>query len=310
MQNDDRSLLRSSVQEKASSSDGRERKLYINKVPPPEGRSVRCVEDPKRVFRWTDKQLRHYPSGKIASSWDPEWRDVVSLECAGLDIASPMSLNYGDLPPSNRRPKVTNNDPDPSWTDHFESMGDQIEEVQSDMYDEIEEVQSDMYDEIEEVRNHMYDHTEDLYTSLSEVQGDIYDEIEGRQDNMYDNIRDIEKYLLHEIELLHARFEDVHRHIEEVQEDMYHESSKTLDRLSEQDAYVHTIVDEVDIKIENCHVDLTAMENSLLDKNAKLQTKNHELEAKITAMAKMIEKLISNDDNLFSQEEKDLLKGF
>jgi hypothetical protein len=111
-------LIKSSLQQQeevASSSEGKEhndtsslrRKLsFINTTPPPEGLSVRCIEEPKRVFHWTGTELRHYPSGKIASSWDPEWRDVAPLQCEGLTIGSPMSFNYGALPLSNRRNKL------------------------------------------------------------------------------------------------------------------------------------------------------------------------------------------------------------
>jgi hypothetical protein len=118
MQNYPNHLIKSSLQQQeevASSSESKEhndtsslrRKLsYVNTTPPPEGLSVRCIEEPKRVFLWTGTELRHYPSGKIASSWDPEWRDVASLQCEGLTIGSPMSFNYGALPPSNRRNKL------------------------------------------------------------------------------------------------------------------------------------------------------------------------------------------------------------
>lgn len=109
--NDRRSLLRSSTQEVASSSaeGGERRRLAKKATPPPVGFSISCIEDPKRIFRWDElkgvEQLRYYPSGKIATSWDPEWRDAASIACTGLRMGPQMEMNYGPLPPSNRRPK-------------------------------------------------------------------------------------------------------------------------------------------------------------------------------------------------------------
>ncbi len=61
-------------------------------VLPPEGSSVMCDGNPSEVFRWTGTELRHYPSGEIASSWNQNWRDgIVFINCEGLGIGPPMS---------------------------------------------------------------------------------------------------------------------------------------------------------------------------------------------------------------------------
>jgi gas vesicle protein len=224
-------------------------------VPPPDGRSVRCVEDPKRVFRWTDNQLRHYPSGKIASSWDPEWRDVVSLQCTGLDIASPMSLNYGDLPPSNRRPKARNNDPDPSWTNHIETMGDQIEEVQGDMYDQIEEVQDDMYDTISKVTSDLYEHLSKFEDAMSKQ----YDEFS----------KNLSPTMSHVYKVIHENHEEIKK------------------RIVQQEKHINLVEEDVIAKGKNDYFDLQR-KNEDLEKKTTIMAKTIDmLEERIVVLEAM-----------------------
>jgi hypothetical protein len=65
---------------------------------PPDGYSVRCLDEPEKVYRWTDNELRYYPSGQIASSWNTAWReDLVQIDCTSIPMGSPMSMNFGSL---------------------------------------------------------------------------------------------------------------------------------------------------------------------------------------------------------------------
>jgi hypothetical protein len=65
---------------------------------PPAGYSVRCVDEPDKVYRWTENELRYYPSGQIASSWNTAWReDLVQIDCTSIPMGSPMSMNFGSL---------------------------------------------------------------------------------------------------------------------------------------------------------------------------------------------------------------------
>jgi hypothetical protein len=65
---------------------------------PPDGYSVRCLDEPEKVYRWTEFELRYYPSGQIASSWNTAWReDLVQIDCTSIPMGSPMSMNFGSL---------------------------------------------------------------------------------------------------------------------------------------------------------------------------------------------------------------------
>jgi uncharacterized protein involved in tolerance to divalent cations len=57
-----------------------------------EGLTVRCLDDDQRIYRWTNNQLRLYPSGPIAASWNENWRNFQNVNCTSLSIGSPMSL--------------------------------------------------------------------------------------------------------------------------------------------------------------------------------------------------------------------------
>jgi alpha-tubulin suppressor-like RCC1 family protein len=64
----------------------------------PDGYSVRCLEEPDRVYRWTEGELRYYPTGQVASSWNTAWReDLVQMDCLDIPIGSPMSMNFDFL---------------------------------------------------------------------------------------------------------------------------------------------------------------------------------------------------------------------
>jgi hypothetical protein len=71
--------------------------MKIKTPPPPpekEGGSIKCNGVPSTVYRryTTDKMLYPYPNPEIASSWDPNWPNAPSINCAGHHIGSPMKL--------------------------------------------------------------------------------------------------------------------------------------------------------------------------------------------------------------------------
>jgi hypothetical protein len=70
----------------------------LDDMMPPAGYSVRCLDEPDKVYRWTDNELHYYPTGQIASSWNTAWReDLVQIDCTNIPIGSPMSMNFGSL---------------------------------------------------------------------------------------------------------------------------------------------------------------------------------------------------------------------
>ncbi len=76
--------------------------LYLNTpITPsnelPEGHAAKCMDDPQmKVYRWTNHQLRWYPTGKIADSYDLTWqKDLALLDCNGED---PPLLFGPDMP--------------------------------------------------------------------------------------------------------------------------------------------------------------------------------------------------------------------
>ena len=61
-----------------------------------EGTSIQCTnESTGKVYRWVFGELRHYPNGMIANSWNPNWRDVNYADCTDFQVGSPMSM--GDI---------------------------------------------------------------------------------------------------------------------------------------------------------------------------------------------------------------------
>ena len=64
-----------------------------------EGLAVKCADKPSNaVFRYTAKEIRHYPDPTIASSWDPVWRQFKNIDCTGIKVGTPMALNHAVLP--------------------------------------------------------------------------------------------------------------------------------------------------------------------------------------------------------------------
>ena len=58
-----------------------------------EGGSYRCNNGPAGeggIYRAEKDVLRHYVTGDIAASWDPNWRSFTQIDCAGLNFGSPM----------------------------------------------------------------------------------------------------------------------------------------------------------------------------------------------------------------------------
>lgn len=57
-----------------------------------EGQAIKCTNDKNKVYRYTNGQLRHYPSPQIASSWDKNWDKFVVKDCRGVTIGAPMQM--------------------------------------------------------------------------------------------------------------------------------------------------------------------------------------------------------------------------
>jgi hypothetical protein len=65
---------------------------------PPEGYSIRCLQEPDKVYRWTEGELRYYPTGQVASSWNTAWReDFIEMDCVNIPMGLPMPMNFGSL---------------------------------------------------------------------------------------------------------------------------------------------------------------------------------------------------------------------
>ena len=60
----------------------------------PEGKTIQCTnESTGKVYRWEFGELHNYPNGKIANSWNPNWRgDLSYADCTDLQIGSPMTF--------------------------------------------------------------------------------------------------------------------------------------------------------------------------------------------------------------------------
>eukprot|EP00551_Chaetoceros_affinis_P007092 CAMPEP_0203665818 /NCGR_PEP_ID=MMETSP0090-20130426/2971_1 /ASSEMBLY_ACC=CAM_ASM_001088 /TAXON_ID=426623 /ORGANISM="Chaetoceros affinis, Strain CCMP159" /LENGTH=486 /DNA_ID=CAMNT_0050529507 /DNA_START=56 /DNA_END=1516 /DNA_ORIENTATION=- len=59
-----------------------------------EGDTVYCQdEDAGKIYRWVDGELRHYPMGTIAASWEENWRDlIVYTDCSSLPHGAEMPI--------------------------------------------------------------------------------------------------------------------------------------------------------------------------------------------------------------------------
>ena len=70
---------------------------------PTEGQAIRCdgSKDGK-VYRYTNAQIRHYPSPPIAASWDKTWSKPSTVDCKGIPVGAPMALK-----PANAAPVAT-----------------------------------------------------------------------------------------------------------------------------------------------------------------------------------------------------------
>lgn len=66
-----------------------------------EGDHVYCEHQPKKIYRYTDGQLRHYPNPSVAQSWgskyissrDNNHKKISQAQCDGLPRGPPMELN-------------------------------------------------------------------------------------------------------------------------------------------------------------------------------------------------------------------------
>lgn len=69
-----------------------------------EGDHVVCEHQSGKVYRYTSKQLRHYPSPSIAQSWgakyvsnrDNNYKKIGKKQCDGLEKGPPMTLNLNE----------------------------------------------------------------------------------------------------------------------------------------------------------------------------------------------------------------------
>lgn len=72
------------------------------KLPPPdgmkEGQAVKCGPDQPQVYRYGCGVLRLYPYEKIASSWDPDWRNPLMVDCTYTSIANDMTFFSAAVP--------------------------------------------------------------------------------------------------------------------------------------------------------------------------------------------------------------------
>lgn len=63
-----------------------------------EGRNIICVGREPFIFRWTEKQLRHYPDVMVAASWSPTWDQLLRFDCDdyNLEFGPEMEMNFPD----------------------------------------------------------------------------------------------------------------------------------------------------------------------------------------------------------------------
>jgi hypothetical protein len=51
------------------------------------------IDDDGRIYRWVSDELRPYPNGRIATSWNPYWkREIKFIQCDDLLIGNPMEM--------------------------------------------------------------------------------------------------------------------------------------------------------------------------------------------------------------------------
>ena len=72
--------------------DGNRRQLLAADIP--EEGTVECTnESTGKVYHWKNNELRHFPNGMIASSWDSNWRgNLLRVDCTDLNVGSPMAI--------------------------------------------------------------------------------------------------------------------------------------------------------------------------------------------------------------------------
>ena len=59
----------------------------------PEGESVQCSGGDGKLYRWMEGELRHYPSGAIATSWNENWKNSIqTVDCTDLPMGEPLEL--------------------------------------------------------------------------------------------------------------------------------------------------------------------------------------------------------------------------
>lgn len=56
----------------------------------PEGASIKCDANSPKIFRYENNQIHHYPTAKIASSWDPSYRNARVVDCRNIPQGAPM----------------------------------------------------------------------------------------------------------------------------------------------------------------------------------------------------------------------------
>ncbi len=62
-----------------------------------EGQTVTCEEREESVFRWTNGELRGYPSVEIADSWNVRWRpEMAHVDCKHFPIGEDMPLKINE----------------------------------------------------------------------------------------------------------------------------------------------------------------------------------------------------------------------
>ncbi len=60
---------------------------------PNEGQAVKCNSSSHAVYRFTNGQIRLYPSSAIATSWDSNWRRFKVIDCTGIQSGPSMMYN-------------------------------------------------------------------------------------------------------------------------------------------------------------------------------------------------------------------------
>ena len=62
-----------------------------------EGHAVKCNASQDTVYRYTDWKLRPYPSPAVASSWDPNWKKFIVIDCSGVPKGPVMTHSVSVL---------------------------------------------------------------------------------------------------------------------------------------------------------------------------------------------------------------------